>query len=56
MDAEQRFQQFQQTREPAHLGAVFDLVADELFAFIAGVLTQIRNRIEPAKDSAAEIP
>ena len=30
--------------------------ADELFAFIAGVLTQIRNRIEPAKDSAAEIP
>src|SRR5881394_853801 len=33
MDAEQRFLQFQQTREPAHLGAVFDLVADELFAF-----------------------
>lgn len=32
MRAEDLFQRFQQTREPAHLGAVFDLVADDLFA------------------------
>ena len=32
MRAEDLFLRFQQTREPAHLGAVFDLVADDLFA------------------------
>jgi DNA-directed RNA polymerase specialized sigma24 family protein len=32
MNLEQLFQQFQRTRDPARLGEVFDLCADDLFA------------------------